>query len=115
MPVLTDPTDTAKRPKGIYAALDPGIKDAVEFLRKNRVNTSGSCDAKHDDRKGQPWISVEPPNMKSTRTERKHIVEVLLKGGYRGFTVEEQYLYQKGPLPWKTNIVITFWGEAKPE
>lgn len=111
---MTDPTDTAKLPK-ISAPLDPGIKDAVEFLRKHNVNTTGSCDKKHDDRRGQPWISVEPPNIASTNLERIAIAKVLLDGGYHGFTVQEEYLYQRGPVAWKTNIVITFWGEAKPE
>lgn len=114
---MNNPADTAKD-KGlskIYAPLDPGIKDAVEFLRKHNINTTGSCDGKHDDRKGYPVISVEPPNISCTHLERIVVARTLLDGGYHGFTVEEHYLYQKGPLPWKSNVVITFWGEAKPE
>ena len=93
--------------------MDPGIKDAVEFLRKNNVNTYGSCDAKHDDRKGEPWISVDSKG-EDLVLMRLEIVKLLLSGGYQGFTVKEEYLYQKRAEVWMTNLVILFWGEAKP-
>lgn len=106
-------TDTPKALAEIYRPLDPGIKDAVEFLRKHNINTYGSCDANHDDRKGEPWISVNSKG-EDLVLVRLEIAKLLLSAGYRGFTVKEEYLYQKGPEVWMTNLVIVFWGEAKP-
>ncbi|KKM92704.1 hypothetical protein LCGC14_1215800 [marine sediment metagenome] len=108
-------TDTAKELSKIYAPLDPGIKDAVEFLRAKGINTAGSCDAKHDGRKGQPWIFVELRGEESELFVHDNIVGVLLAANYHGFTVQNDYLYQKSPTPWMKHLRITFWGEAKPE
>ncbi len=107
-------TDTAQELSKIYAPLDPGIKDAVDFLRGKGINTTGSCDGKHDGGKDQPWISVDSRG-EDLVLVRLEIAKLLLSAGYHGFTVKEEYLYQKRPEVWMTNLVIVFWGEAKPE
>lgn len=99
----------------IYMPLDPGIKDAVMLLRNVEINTSGSCDAKHEGHAGNlPWISIDIPHQAHFSLTRWAVVETLIKAGYRAFTVEEHYLYQKSSNPWKTNMIIMFWTEAKP-
>jgi len=97
----------------ISAPLDPGIKDAVEFLRGKGINTAGSCDAKHDDRKGQPWIFVDLREGENEFDVHARIVAELLTANYHGFTVQNDYLYQKSPTPWMKHLRITFWGGGK--
>ncbi len=99
----------------INAPLDPGIKDAVELLRKAEIDTTASCDGKHDGKNELPSISVNVPDESQFYHIRHKISLALIRAKYHGFTIEEGRLYQKDFNPWKTQIRITFWGEAKPD
>ncbi len=100
----------------IYEPLDPGIEDAVMLLRNAGIDTTGSCDAKHVFAASKlPWISVDVPNESFFYRIHGKVTQTLHFAGYRAFTVELHYLYQKSLTPWKVNMVITFWREAKPE
>lgn len=99
----------------ISAPLDPGIKDAVELLREADIDTTASCDGKHDGKDERPWIRVNVPDESHFFYTRNRISLTLIRAKYHGFTIDESRLYQKDFNPWKTQIRITFWGEAKPE
>ncbi len=89
--------------------------NVVEFLRGKGINTAGSCDGKHDGRKGLPYIFVQLRGGETEFEVHASIVAELLAANYHGFTVQNDYLYQKSSTPWMKHLRITFWGEAKPE
>jgi hypothetical protein len=79
--------------KQLRKLVEPGVLDVVLLLNRAGVFTSSSCDGGRGHQSKRPMVSCQPGSDDMERT-RKLLTRVLLKAGYRRFSVQTSYFYE---------------------
>jgi hypothetical protein len=89
--------------------LDPGIIPVVKILVAAGLKTEASCQGGPGHPAVFPYIVLENPG--NEECIRLLAAEALINAGIHGFTVSQEYMYQKEwAAPWyKAVIRIEFW------
>lgn len=93
--------------------LDEGIKEVVELLRANDINTFTSCEGGEGHAFAMPTIRINPNPSKYMDEEEIEISKILANADYGGYYLKLCHAYQNDVRPWDAGhqhfIEIEFW------
>ena len=90
--------------------LDEDIIPTVKILNRVGIKTAASCQGGPGHSSKQPWILIREAQAVTIDGARTLVAKALIEAGITGFTINQEYMYQKDYLiRWKEFLRVEFW------